>query len=315
MVVKDDDDEDGDERVKTLFQDAKQPRYASSLPGPSASGAQPNNTSSKIQYPKSLSVADMLKLGKVINLKSTTTIELWSFDLKLMSWLSTPQRVDFIVEKTSLGQGAFREAFKATSNTSVLTVNDWVVKKYLPKALEVIQATNQSTEQHTRKTVQMHTLAQNFASQLRQELITKGVLDLYGKTLTFNKLFLGKIEATGEFVTVEEFVPGNFVKYVNNDGLICSKDSDMRQKAESLPHFSFIKSKEELMVLDIQGSVSQYKLFDPEIASMNLTTQSAEETLEEYLFCTGNLSHIAINAFKNNHKCNSYCRLIDLQAF
>ena len=73
---------------------------------------------------------------------------------------------------------------------------------------------------------------------------------------------------TGEYVTVEEFVPGTFVKYLNNDGRICGEVTDMHKKASSLVHFSFIKSNKKLMVVDIQGC--GHSLFDPEIASSDL---------------------------------------------
>ena len=46
----------------------------------------------------------------------------------------------------------------------------WVIKKYLPKSISDIQATGQSIEQHTKKVVQMHYLARNFAGRLSQQL-------------------------------------------------------------------------------------------------------------------------------------------------
>ena len=45
-----------------------------------------------------------------------------------------------------------------------------------------------------------------------------------------------------EYVIREEFVPGDFVKYINNSGEICSisdhVDADILHKAEALAHFS-----------------------------------------------------------------------------
>ena len=73
----------------------------------------------------------------------------------------------------------------------------------------------------------------------------------------------------GEYVTIEEFIDGDFTKYLNNTGLVCgNRSTDECKKAECLTHYSYEKSSEKLMLLDIQGSM--YTLFDPEIASATL---------------------------------------------
>ena len=73
----------------------------------------------------------------------------------------------------------------------------------------------------------------------------------------------------GEYVTIEEFIDGDFTKYLNNTGLVCgNRSTDECKKAECLTRYSYEKSSEKLMLLDIQGSM--YTLFDPEIASATL---------------------------------------------
>jgi hypothetical protein len=42
---------------------------------------------------------------------------------------------------------------------------------------------------------------------------------LFGEVFRYNKIYLGK-EVNGDFVTVEELVDGEFVKYINNDGIV-----------------------------------------------------------------------------------------------
>ena len=275
----------------------------------SATQSQPSQLAPKAvasaQYPKSLSVLDMLKLGKVINEKTSTIISLFSFDIKEMAWSLMPKAVEFIINKEPFGSGGFREAFKATSKTPKFKSSVWVIKKYLPDALMTIEQTNQTTEQHTKKVVQMHSLAKNFAEQLEHQLQKKDVLHLYGETVKFSPIFLGKMES-GEYVTVENYIDGEFVKYTNNNGLICKPNTALRQKAESLAHFSFEKSEKQLMVMDIQGS--GHHLFDPEIASRNLL----HEDDDEFLFTTGNLADTAITNLIENHDCSKYCTLLDL---
>ena len=86
----------------------------------------------------------------------------------------------------------------------------------------------------------------------------------FGKCFTYTDIYMAKLE-DGEYVTIEEFIDGEFTKYLNNTGLVCgSRSTDECKKAECLAHYSYEKSSEKLMLLDIQGSM--YTLFDPEIA-------------------------------------------------
>ncbi|XP_077869811.1 transient receptor potential cation channel subfamily M member 6-like [Saccoglossus kowalevskii] len=256
------------------------------------------------QYPKSLSVMDMLKLGKDISEKSKTVINLFSFDIHQMAWSLMPRVVEFTIDKEPFGTGGFRHAFKGVSRTANFNTSVWVIKKYLPDALKSIQDTHQTVEQHTKKVVQMHALATNFANQLEYDLKKKEALLLYGATLAYSQIFLGKME-TDEYVTVEEYIDGDFVKYTNNDGTISQIKSEICQKSESLAHFSYEKSDKKLMVVDIQGS--GYNLCDPEIASRNLLNDD-----NEFMFTTGNLTETAITNFVENHICNNYCQLLKL---
>ena len=59
------------------------------------------------------------------------------------------------------------------------------------------------------------------------------------------------------------------------------------------------------MLVDLQGSGC--KLFDPEIASKELFDEE-----NKFLYCTGNLSELAISNFIAAHTCNTFCRLVGL---
>ena len=56
-------------------------------------------------YPKSLSMLDMMKLGKTVDSQKTTVIHLYSFDISLMTWSKVPKTVEFCVDEKPLGQG------------------------------------------------------------------------------------------------------------------------------------------------------------------------------------------------------------------
>ena len=78
--------------------------------------------------------------------------------------------------------------------------------------------TTDQTEQHTKKIVQMHMLARNSTKTLEKELQLNGNLELWGKTLTYNKIYMGRLygHSGGEWLTVEEYIDGKFTKYLNN---------------------------------------------------------------------------------------------------
>ena len=87
-------------------------------------------------------------------------------------------------------------------------------------------------------------------------------------------------------------------------GEVCGDKDEFCQKAECLSHFSFKKSDKKLMVVDIQGSGANR--YDPEIATMELLADG------KILFCAGNLSKAAIDAFSLQHVCNKCCKILEL---
>ena len=245
----------------------------------------------------------MLKLGTVIK-DTSTPLELFEFDVHSMTW-SNGTTVNFVVDEKVLGAGGFREVFKATSDAHEFADSIWVVKKYLPEAITIIGKTNQTVMEHTKKVVQMHMLAKNFAEQLAKKLKENGKLVEYGQTFKYRKIFMAQ---PGNIV-VEQFVEGEFVKFLNNTGAVCGEDSELRQKAESLTHFSYEKSDKQLMIVDVQGC--GYDLYDPEIASREIMSDQSEQLM----FAVGNLTTRAIDTFVVAHSCNKYCKLLALPCF
>eukprot|EP00795_Rhopilema_esculentum_P004082 gene4082-20262_t len=120
------------------------------------------------------------------------------------------------------------------------------------------------------------------------------------------KSYFSTIE--GNPVTVEEFIPGKFQKYINNTGQIrkpeLAEDRILIEKAECLVHYTYVHTKKELMVLDLQGV--DYVLCDPEIATATLHEDG------ELIFCAGNLVFKAISTFFAEHSSNNYCRMLNL---
>lgn len=146
----------------------------------------------------------------------------------------------------------------------------------------------------------MNALARNFALQLDAEAPVE-----YGSTLSYNKVYFGKLY--GQCVTVENYMEGTFEKHVNNTGVVCGDGDALSCKAESFSHYTYAKSGKQLMVVDIQGV--DYTLCDPEIATSELM-DSEDNSIR---FCCGNLSSQAIDRFKEEHICNKFCDLLELE--
>ena len=86
----------------------------------------------------------------------------------------------------------------------------------------------------------------NFVLQLKQEMLKDASkAEQYGPHLIYKNIFLGKTDET-----VVEFVSGEFIKYINNNGIPCIGENNIiGQKAQCLSHFSYQRSGAKLMVV------------------------------------------------------------------
>ena len=259
---------------------------------------------SKKSFPPSLSVATMLKLGKLIKppkLKAIP-IEIEGFEIK-NGWTAA-RIVTFSVESGSFAEGGFRKAYKCESYDEKFP-DMWVLKRYKEESVNGMKELGIKEEEHARKQVQMHALAQNIASQM-----TKNIPEEFGETFTYDCMHFGKIkhdDETEHFVTIERYMEGEFTKYINNNGDTTSTTEDtVTKKAEALVHYSYQVSQGEFLLVDIQGT--GYQLYDPEVASKALTSNVSGD--EQLNFCMGNMSTCAIHSFFENHICSIYCNML-----
>lgn len=247
--------------------------------------------------PKSVHLSQLFMLGKLIpTKKEIATLNLEWFDVCNQSW-QDPIASVLSVDVEKFASGGCRDAFVATGLKGVS--GKMVLKRYKSEQVDQLVSNFHSLDEHTRNVVQMHALARNFAQMLCNEAPLE-----FGDTFTFTKLYYGKFKE--EAVTVEKFIDGTFVKYVNNTGDIVVRDqSPIALKAESFAHYSYVKSGKQLIIVGIQGV--GYTLFDPEIASSRLYDEN-----QSIYFCAGNLSTSAIETFFAQHECNRFCQLLKL---
>ena len=116
-----------------------------------AKGSGASSSPSKFA-PLSLSVADMIKLGKIDTTQAATTVvRLYTFDMDLLSWSKLPITVEFDEQKEPFGKGGFCNAYKATTKHAQFKGTTWVIKRYLPDAVKGINDIGQTVQQHTQK--------------------------------------------------------------------------------------------------------------------------------------------------------------------
>ncbi len=107
----------------------------------------------------------------------------------------------------------------------------------------------------------------------------------------------------GSCMSLEPFLPGEYVKYNNNTFYFKedSPDDPFNQVAQAFSHFTFERSWGHFMVVDLQGVG-------------NLLTDPAIHTLDPARFNLNDLncSSDSFKCFFARHECNSVCRQLGL---
>jgi hypothetical protein len=113
---------------------------------------------------------------------------------------------------------------------------------------------------------------------------------------------------TGDsFFSLEPFIPGNYVKFNNNNGFVDKALEISHPLMQTFSHFTYSYSKGLVMVTDVQGVVESdgnYKLTDPAIHTADSSTCLKDPT---------NLGRDGMAAFFATHVCNSFCRALSLK--
>ena len=97
-----------------------------------------------------------------------------------------PFRVKLSANKTSFASGAFRNAFKTQGISGIK--GSYVIKRYKPDKAKAIEEVFGSVDNHTRKSVQMRTLAKYYASAMKKVSTCKE----FGETFKCTKVYLGR---------------------------------------------------------------------------------------------------------------------------
>ena len=104
----------------------------------------------------------------------------------------------------------------------------------------------------------MHLLAMNLALQLKSRVRKDGNADLFGDSLTFQKIYHGKIFNKENHVAIEVYIPGHIVKRLNNDEFMCGPSTNsalLPQEAECLSYYSYENSDKKSCLLNYKAVV------------------------------------------------------------
>ena len=106
----------------------------------------------------------------------------------------------------------------------------------------------------------------------------------------------------GEFVLVEDYLEGEFQKFISNSGWV----SPRCQTYVSMPafaHWSWVHTGGQLMFVDLQGVRynDKYMLTDPCILSLNREYGATD------------LALVGMALFFKTHKCNDFCSQLNIQ--
>jgi len=96
-------------------------------------------------------------------------------------------------------------------------------------------------------------------------------------------------------IGVENWVPGNYVKYNNN----WDWNDDKRNTPQAFSHFTWEASQHKLLICDLQGVGDLWT--DPQVHSA-----------DGQGYGKGNMGMRGIQAFLNNHRCNRICHSLGL---
>lgn len=276
-------------------------------------GANYGTFSMATEFPASVSIATLLEAGKLVRptSKKKAVLTFEQFDITSKKWQDAME-VECTVDSEKFSSGGFRDAYHCHLTGKAPTPHmerHWVVKTYNNKATETITTTLQSSlEDHCRKQVQMHEVARHLTKKFQSKAPPE-----FGTCFSYNHSYFTRVD--DKPATVEEFVPGSFVKIINNNGKRAQLPGDANEelkdlfyKAECLVHYSYHSSNQKLMLLDIQGS--NYNLYDPEIA----TNEIMDASSHEFYFCCGNCSAVGMAGFSGEHECNTYCDMMGLNS-
>ena len=184
---------------------------------------------------------------------------------------------------------------------------DWIFWKRMKKGMTKISRYEGSHNSKAALVNQAH--IQEVARFLGQEFTLQLAKHSRKEKVIYVPVELLRIpgRTTGDnFYSLEPFIPGNYVKFNNNNGFVDKALEALHPLMQTFSHFTYSYSKGLVTVTDVQGVVEQggiYTLTDPAVHTADPTC----------LQDPTNLGREGMATFFKTHTCNDVCRLLALE--
>ncbi|KAL4463541.1 hypothetical protein ABPG72_010883 [Tetrahymena utriculariae] len=268
----------------------------------------------------------LIQESEITNIDEIDTIEtnFTTYKFKLNSNLNIIEQEQKQSKKLSvslkiIGQGAYKETFLAQDLKSG---NLYALKKF------------KESTQFDFDNFFMEYYIQLIAEKIRDDFIEK----LKNKTdkklhkelrIFFDEQYIVQDELNNQFYMME-LAKNGFKKYINNDQReLNNQNKNQLELFQSFLHYSFEYSQYEFILSDIQGfgntlndiSIHSQSFIDnfkinqqPQILEQFLKNQKVNmEDVQLNTPIYSNIGNLGIILFFNKHKCNKYCKYLDLQ--
>ena len=195
-------------------------------------------------------------------------------------------------ESQPFAEGRFRYAYMGTWQTPEKLGQKCVIKKR--KDMCAWQATDLAIPVNIQEEAQK--LARGFNEALRPTC-SHPISFTEVKVHIVNRQPYSSGPRLNEYVTAEDFIPGNFVKWCNNYGFISQEAKTIAILMPAFMHWSWVHTRGQRMVADLQGVRRDdgYTLTDPAILSIDGTYGATDTGIE------------GMAMFFLHHECNSIC--------
>lgn len=202
--------------------------------------------------------------------------------------------ISLLMSNEPFSRGSLRYAYTAILNHGTKTEPIYV--NSVLKESVFIDPERNSIEFH-KESVEIQVIARFLAQEFSKLVKLK-------KRINIIEVNLIRIEGSECCYTIEDYVEGKFMKWMNNEG-----EYDNEIKAEILhafSHWTYEATNEYLIVTDLQGFMfkeNEYVLTDPTITCAK----------DPEKFSLTNLGSKGVETFFRLHECNQICKSLNLK--
>ena len=145
-------------------------------------------------------------------------------------------------------------------------------------------------------TVKIYTKASELAQSFNEYSKTDHPVSFTGVDVVFVSCLFDQsaVPKIGEYVVVEDYIEGEYKKWCNNYGYLSTESQSM----PAFMHWSWVHTKGQLMIADLQGvrGDDRFSLTDPVIMSVDNSYGPTDTGVEGMIM------------FFQKHECNKFCR-------